>query len=242
MLQAQSGSIPAGLYAWEKLPVKKSAEREGRQLMEGSSPHFDYLEIHATTQAEGATPAPPHAQTDIEEVIIVKEGIMEFTMDGEKATLGPGSVILIPPLAMQALQNVGEGPLTYYVMMFRSHQPMDMARSEAAGGHLFIKADTLAVRKTGKGASISYFDRPTAMCERFEMHVTQLDRPGPSHAPHTHEDSEAILVIEGETEMTIDGKTYRGKAGDLYFIPSGLEHGISNVGDTPCRYFAYRWR
>ncbi len=241
MAFAQGPQIESGVFHWEDLPVKASPGREGRQLFEGSSPHFEYLEIHATTQEEGATPAPPHAQTDIEEVIIVKEGTMKFTMDGEEAILGPGSVILIPPLAMQALQNVGNGPLSYYVMMFRGKKGMDMERSEKAGGHMFIDADDLTFRPSSKGGGIHYFERPTAMCEQFEMHVTQLDRPGPSHDPHTHVDSEIILVIEGETEMTINGEKFHGDAGDLYFIRSGDEHGVSNVGDTPCRYFAFRW-
>ena len=241
MLQLPSEEITSGVYKWDDLPVKRSAEREGRKIMEGTSPHFDFLEIHATTQIKGAKPAPPHAQEDIEEVIIVKEGTMKFTMDGEEAILGPGSVILIPPLAMQALQNVGDGPLTYYVMMFRAKKPMNMERVNKAGGHLFVDADQLEMKPTSKGGRIHYFDRPTAMCEKFEMHVTQLNEKGPSHAPHKHVDSEIILVIEGETEMTIDGKNYQGSAGDLYFINSEEMHGIRNVSDKPCKYFAFRW-
>ena len=241
MAQAQMKEIESGVFHWDELPVKEGTGRVGRQLFEGSSPHFEYLEIHATTQEEGARPAPPHAQADIEEVIIVKEGTMTFTMDGEEATLGPGSVILIPPLAMQQLRNAGEGPLSYYVMMFRAKKPMDMARSREAGGPMFIDARDLTFTPSSKGGGIPYFNRPTAMCEHFEMHVTQLDRPGPSHDPHTHVNSEIILVIEGETEMTINGKTFAGGAGDLFFIRSGDLHGISNVGDKPCRYFAYQW-
>ncbi len=240
-MYAQTDPVVTGIYKWSELPVKKTAERESRKIMEGTSPHFDYLEIHATTQIEGATPAPPHAQEDIEEVIIVKEGTMKFTMDGEDAILGPGSVILIPPLALQSLQNVGKGPLTYYVMMFRGKKPMDMDRSNDAGGHLFLNADELEFETTDRGGRIHYFDRPTAMCERFEMHVTQLNEPGPSHKPHTHIDSEIILVIEGDTEMTIDGKEYQGSAGDLYFINSNESHGIRNNSDKPCKYFAFRW-
>jgi quercetin dioxygenase-like cupin family protein len=241
-MSAQSDEIASGVYTWSSLPVKLTKERESRKIMEGVSPHFDYLEMHATTQIKGAVPSPPHAQTDIEEVIIVKEGTMKFTMDGEDAILGPGSIILIPPLAMQSLQNVGDGPLTYYVMMFRSKKPMDIARGKAAGGHLFLNADSLTMQPTAKGGRIGYFDRPTANCENFEMHVTQLNERGPSHEPHTHLDSEMILVIEGDTEMTIAGQEYQGTAGDLYYIRSNEMHGIRNASDKPCKYFAFRWR
>lgn len=242
MTHVPLNDIESGVYRWADLPVKLSKERESRKIMEGTSPHFEFLEVHATTQPKGATPSPPHAQTDIEEVIIVKEGTMRFTMDGEEAILGPGSVILIPPLAMQALQNIGDGPLTYYVMMFRAKKPMDIARGKEAGGHLFLNADSLTYQETTKGGRIKYFDRPTAMCENFEMHVTQLDHEGPSHAPHTHIDSEFILMIEGKSEMTIGDQVYTGEAGDLYFMKSNELHGIRNVADKPCRYFAFRWR
>lgn len=242
MLHAQNDEIISGVWHWSELPVKLSAERESRKIFEGSSPHFEFLEIHATTQIKGAAPAPPHAQTEIEEVIIVKEGTMKFTMDDAEAILGPGSVILIPPLAMQSLQNIGDGPLTYYVVMFRSRTPMNIARGEAAGGHLFINADSLEYQPNGKGGRIPYFNRPTAMCEQFQMHVTHLDRKGPSIDAHTHVDSEIFLVIEGETELSIDGKKYPGSAGDLYFVKSNELHGMSNASDKLCRFFAFKWR
>lgn len=241
-LMAQFTEVKSGVYEWDKLSVRKGEMREGRRLMEGSSPHFEYLEIHATTQQPGAKPAPPHTQEAIEEVLIVKEGKMKMTMDGESHILGPSSVILIPPLVEQSLENVGDTPLTYYVMMFRSKKPMDLERVEKAGGKRFINADDLISQKTAKGFRVNYLDGPTAMCENFEMHITQLDHKGPSHDPHKHADSEIMLILEGETELNLDGELIHAKAGDLYFIKSGQMHGISNVGDASAKYFAYRWR
>lgn len=241
MSNAQLSEVKSGVYKWADLPVKKGVQREGRKIMEGSSPHFSFLEVHATTQEKGAKPAPPHTQEDIEEVIIVKEGLMKMTMDGESHVLPAGSVILIPPLVEQSLQNVGDGPLTYYVMMFKSKAKTDIERGKNAGGAMFINYDDLEFQPSKKGGKIVYLRRPTAMCEEFEMHVTQLDKKGPSHSPHSHVDSEMILVIDGETQMNIAGNTYSGKAGDLYFMKSNEFHGISNVGDKPCRYFAFRW-
>jgi quercetin dioxygenase-like cupin family protein len=239
---AQLTEIEQGIYRWNELTVKEGNQRVGRKIMEGISPHFEYLEIHATTQEKGAKPSPPHTQKDIEEVLIVKEGLMKMTMDGVSKTLSAGSVILIPPLVEQSLQNIGDGPLTYYVMMFRSKKPVDIERSKAAGGAMFFNVNDLAVKTTSKGSSTSYFDRPTATCGNFEMHVTMLKGKGPSHEPHTHVGSEIILVIEGETEMLIGDQKYQGKGGDLYFINSMELHGISNIGDTSCKYFAYRWK
>lgn len=241
MSNAQMPEVASGLYVWEDVKFKEGQMRSGKRFMEGSSPHFEYLEIHTTTQQAGAKPAPPHTQQDIEEIIIVKEGLMKMTMDGESRMLGPGSVILIPPMVEQSMQNVGDGPLAYYVMMFRSKEPMNIERGVNAGGALFLNRDQLVPEKTSKGGRIAYFDRPTAMCEKMEMHATRLDKMGPSHSPHSHVDTEIILITEGETTLMLDGEEIDAKAGDFYFIKSGQTHGIKNKLDIPCEYFAFRW-
>lgn len=210
--------------------------------MEGSEPHFSFLEIHATTQEKGAIPSPLHTQENIEEVIIIKEGTAKLTMNSQSKVLSSGSIALIPPLTEQAIENVGDDQLTYYVMMFTSKKNMDIERSEKAGGPLLIDFNYLIATKTKKGNVTIYFDRPTAMCENFEMHVTHLNQKGASHDPHSHFHSEIILVVDGQTEMTIDGKKYSGTAGDLFLMKSNEVHSISNVGDTPCRYFAFGWQ
>jgi (S)-ureidoglycine aminohydrolase len=239
---AQLKPIEPGVYHWKDLPVKKSTDRESRRIFEGTSPHFEYLEIHATTQMPGAKPSPPHDNKDIEEIIIVKEGKMKATIGEQSAVLGAGSVILILPLEMQTFENVGDTPLTYYVMRYRSRKPMDIERGKSNGGSLLLNQDSLEFKTTAKGGSRAYFDRPTSMCENFEMHVTQLDKKGPSHAPHTHVDTEVILVIDGTNEVIIEDKKYNGTTGDLYFINSGLSHNGGNGSDATCTYFAFKWR
>lgn len=239
---AQLQPIRSGVFHWDSLPVKKDNQREGRKIAEGTTPEFSYFEIHATTQAKGAVPRPPHTQKDLEELIIIKEGTMKTSIGNKSAILGPGSVLLIPPLESQTFENIGDGPLTYYVFMFRTKDTMNMERSRKAGGTLLLHADSLEKKATAKGASKKYFDRPTAMCANYEMHITYLNSKGPSHAPHQHVDTEMILVLEGKTEMIIDGTTYKAGEGDLYIAESGKMHGISNASDKPCSYFAFKWR
>ncbi|MDP4678772.1 MAG: cupin domain-containing protein [Cyclobacteriaceae bacterium] len=241
MSTAQLKEVNFGVYKWSELPVKQGTQRVGRKIMEGSSPHFKYLEIHATTQEKGAKPAAPHTQQNVEEIIIVKEGLMKMTMDGKSEILSTGSVIHIPPLVEQSMENVGDGPLTYYVMMYTAKKPMDVDRGNKAGGLMSLNSEDLEFETTSKGGKIRYFDRSTAMCEKFEMHVTQLNQKGPSHNPHSHMDSEIVLIIEGQTELLIGDNKYQGSAGDLFFINSNQLHGVSNNADAKCRYFAFRW-
>jgi (S)-ureidoglycine aminohydrolase len=200
------------------------------------------MEIHATTQFKGAKASTAHANDDIEECIIVKEGKLQATVDGKSTVLGPGGVLLLMPHQMHSLENVGDGNATYYVMRYRSKKKMDLERAQASGGTLALNADSLEFIPSVRGGGRYYFDRPTSMCERFEMHVTQLNKKGESHKPHSHIETEIILIISGDTEMTIDGKEYTASTGDLYVMNSGFLHGIRNAKDSPCSYFAFKWK
>jgi (S)-ureidoglycine aminohydrolase len=239
---AQLQAVNSGVYKWADLPVKAGEDRESRRILEGVSPDLEYLEIHATTQFKGAKPSTAHANDDIEECIIVKEGTLQVTIEGKNTVLGTGGVILLMPHQMHSIENLGDGNLTYYVMRYRSKKKMDLERAQASGGTLTLSADSLPFIPSARGAGRPYFDRATAMCERFEMHVTRLDKKGESHAPHAHIETEIMLIISGETEITIDGKEYKGSPGDLYLMNSELLHGIRNAKDTPCSYFAFKWK
>lgn len=234
--------VQSGVYKWANHPVKAGDLRESRKILEGSSAHFDYLRIHATTQFPGAKPSTAHANAEFEECIIVKEGTMKVTIEGQSRILEAGGVIVLMPQQMHSLENVGETNLTYYVMKYRSKKKMNIERGIASGGSLMLHADSLPFKPSTRGGGRAYFDRATAMCERFEMHVTQLNSKGPSHQPHAHEETEIILVMAGETEMTIDGKEYTGVAGDFYLMESQLLHGVRNASDRPCSYFAFKWK
>jgi (S)-ureidoglycine aminohydrolase len=239
---AQLKAVDQGVYKWADLPVKSGEDRKSRKIMEGMSTHLEYLEIHATTQFKGAKPSAAHANDDIEECILVKEGRLRATIEGRSTVLGSGGVILLMPHQMHSIENVGDGDLTYYVMRYRSKNKMDLERGLASGGTLALNADSLKFKPSVRGGGRPYFDRPTAMCERFEMHVTRLDKMGESHAPHAHTETEIIVVISGDTEMTIDGKEYKGSAGDMYLMNSGSLHGLRNAKDAPCSYFAFKWK
>ena len=122
-----------------------------------------------------------------------------------------------------------------------------MDRGKAAGGSFVKDWNKLVFRKHDRGGVRSYFERATAMSKRFEMHVTTL-KPGlKSHDPHTHRAEEIILMLDdgtnekSKTEMLIGDRYYNGAEGDLYYVSTGLLHGIRNTGSVPCSYFAFQF-
>ncbi len=241
VLMAQYDEVRSGIYKWEDLNVRKGDMREGRRLLEGSEFYFEYLEVHATTQEPGAKPAAPHTQQNLEEIIFVKEGTMKMTMNGESKILGAGSLVLIPPLVEQSLENVGNDNLTYFVFMFRSKKPMDITRGIQNGHYQFLNFTDL--QGTKQDSRIQYLpDRPTAMCESLNVHSVKLLQKGSVEVPHNVGKSQAILVLEGEIEVSADGKKTAGKEKDFYLVKAGQSYGISNAGDAPCRYLVVGWK
>lgn len=51
---------------------------------------------------------------------------------------------------------------------------------------------------------------------------------------HSHPQEQAIIVVSGEFELTIDGETRTVQAGDAAIVPAGVEHGV-RTGDKPAR-------
>jgi oxalate decarboxylase/phosphoglucose isomerase-like protein (cupin superfamily) len=69
--------------------------------------------------------------------------------------------------------------------------------------------------------------------ERFSAGVVKLE-PGKGHDRHTHPESDEILyVIRGEGEQEIADEIRHITAGEMVFVPEGVEHGTINTGWEP---------
>lgn len=233
--------LPSRVHSWTQLEQRESGGRISRPILEGSTTHLEYYEIHATTIPPRAEPHPPHEHLD-EELLIVKEGHLEVTIGDQVQVLGPKSIALIQSHEMHGFRNAGDYPATYYVLRYRSRAGMNAARAEENGGSILKDFHSLVYREHDKGGRRNYFDRPTTMCEDFEMHMTNLNEDTDSHAPHTHVVEEIILITEGEVEMHIDGQWFKAFPGDLVFLDSMVPHAARNVGSGQCQYFAFQWK
>ena len=121
-VQAQSdktSAMTSTAIEWNSVEVKTNANGSSRKFFEGPTANLEVLECHASTLNPGAT---NHVilKRPNDEVIIVKEGTIE-AFEGDKwIRVGPGSVIFNAANVPQSMRNVGDGPATYHVVMFRS--------------------------------------------------------------------------------------------------------------------------
>jgi quercetin dioxygenase-like cupin family protein/DNA-binding Xre family transcriptional regulator len=59
--------------------------------------------------------------------------------------------------------------------------------------------------------------------------------PGGGSGPLQHQGEEVGYVIEGQLELTIDGKLHRLEPGDSFYFPSSLLHSYRNAGTATMR-------
>lgn len=63
-----------------------------------------------------------------------------------------------------------------------------------------------------------------------------VDPPGQVWEDYVHATDELLMVLEGELELEIKGRTFRPKIGEEVFIPAHVIHSVRNVGGTTARW------
>jgi quercetin dioxygenase-like cupin family protein len=63
-----------------------------------------------------------------------------------------------------------------------------------------------------------------------------VDPPGQVWEDYVHSVDELLMVLEGELELELQGRTWRPEAGEEVFIPAQAVHSVRNVGGTTARW------
>jgi heat shock protein HslJ/quercetin dioxygenase-like cupin family protein len=116
-----TGAVPLSskVFDWAALKAVPIPNGERRAVLDGPTETVDLLHVHVTTLAPGKVSGPPvrHLQ---EEVLIVKDGEVEVSLDGTTQTAGPGSILFFAAGAVTGLRNVSAAPATYYVIYYKT--------------------------------------------------------------------------------------------------------------------------
>lgn len=110
-------TLTSAAYDWTKLEVVPNAKGSRRAVFDGPTTTLDKAHCHITTLNPGQNSGEPSLHHQ-EEVIIVKEGLVEASVDGKLTTVGPGSVFFMAANAVTRLRNAGDTPCTYIVVYY----------------------------------------------------------------------------------------------------------------------------
>ena len=244
---AQNQPIESKIFAWVDLPITKNPKAEQRQILEGTTPSFKTFKVHATTLHPHSFLKPIHRQEN-EELIIIKEGELTVTIEGKTKKLSAGGIALMLAGDERGFENTSDTNVTYYVFQYESYLPVDKERGKKAGASLMLNWKEMEFKQHDKGGRRDFFNLPTSMATRFEMHVTTLNEGLMSHPPHTHKAAEILLLINSQNDEisskaqeTIDGTWHDAKVSDVIFLQSNVPHGIRNAGKGTCTYFAFQF-
>lgn len=115
--QAEDAALPSKAYKFEDLPVKKNGANISRAVFDGKTHTGYHIDIHITELGPGEQPHPPHHHVH-EEMVMIKDGTMEVSINGRASTVGPGSVTYVASNEEHGWRNVGSSRAMYFVIAF----------------------------------------------------------------------------------------------------------------------------
>lgn len=106
-------------WEWTALEVKTTKTGQRREVVNAPTRTLVNYTCHLTTLNPGQAPHAGHDHPD-EEIMVVKEGLMEATVGGEVHRLGPGDLLFVASGEEHGWRNAGDTVATYYVIRFIS--------------------------------------------------------------------------------------------------------------------------
>jgi (S)-ureidoglycine aminohydrolase len=238
---AQMSPLSAKVYYLEKSTVSKTKTGNTQAIFSGSGAILASHQMNCVLINKGKSLVYAANKSKAERFFIVKNGPVKVKLGDESALLERRSVIVLLPGDELEIKNETDDIASLYEMTYQSIAPIDIDRAVKAGPSFMMHWNDMVFKAHEKGGVRQLFDRQTAMLNRFDIHVTTLNKGFKSHDPHTHKNEEIILMMEGNAEMQIGTDHQKANAGDVVLLNSMVLHNLTNVGDTPCLYFAIQW-
>ena len=97
--------------------------------------------------------------------------------------------------------------------------------------------DTAPKRPRGKLTSTCLLSRGDVAAD--QLAVTWVDvAPGGSQILHNHPEVQIYVIVVGRGLMRVGDEQKEVSAGELIYVPSGLSHGIENLGESTLTYIS----
>jgi mannose-6-phosphate isomerase-like protein (cupin superfamily) len=102
-------------FKYDELAVTTNGQNRQRRMFTAKTHTGFKIESHQSDIAPGEVNHPPHQHLR-EEMMLIREGVMELTIAGKAYRLGPGDVGVIGSNELHNAKNVGTTRATYFIV------------------------------------------------------------------------------------------------------------------------------
>ena len=97
------------------LPMHPSATGLSQHVVQGTLLTGEGVELHNTVLLPGQEPHPPHQHVHAE-FLLLREGNVEWLIDGNRQAAGPGDILYAASQVVHGIRNTGTVPAKYFVV------------------------------------------------------------------------------------------------------------------------------
>ena len=242
----ESSILATTFVDWDSLTPVPTSAGQVRRVFDNPTVAMDKLEVHITTLNPGSESHPVHRHP-WEELIFVKDGEFEFSLNGVKHPAGPGAMVFFASNDPHNARNVGKKPGTYYVLNFvtdLSHATSAKSAAEqAVPGKLassVLDCNSIPTTPTPTGSRVVCANSPTLTFLALESHITTLNVGQQSAANIIDSNDEIVIIKSGKLEVTVNGMASRMNEGSLMYWAPNDKRTMRNIGTKPVSYQVVR--
>jgi len=237
--------LHSSFFDWSSLKVKITPVGQSRFVADSPAQTLTRLECHVTTLRPGFPSHPPHHHPQ-EEMILLRNGTLESSINGNKQRFGAGSLLFLASHDVHNVVNVGDTPATYFVINFHTHATAQVRDQAAAlwAPHTLLASSVidwskLTPKPTKTGTRVSLVNSPTLTYKKLEVHATSINPGTDSTQAHRHPWLQLFIIKEGSVEFTVDGVKHISGPDSIAYVEANALMSLRNAGNTPCSYTVF---
>ena len=112
--------------------------------------------------------------------------------------------------------------------------------TEATVSTTVLTAETAKSTSEEWGEFVEYFGGETEGLSDLLSGTATIKAGLEIHPPHKHAEEEFLMVLEGEGEWSVGGKTFTASTGDMLYAAAWDVHGIKNTGEEPLKFVFWK--
>jgi quercetin dioxygenase-like cupin family protein len=239
---AESTVLGTTFVDWDSLIARTTAAGQQRFIFDNPTPTLEKFEVHVTTLNPGMMSHPPHHHP-WEEMLLIKEGDVEVSINGQPHRAGPGYLIFFASNDPHNLKNVGDKPATYYVINFYTDLVHTVAAKpaveQAVPGKLpssLFDCNSMPATPTPTGSTVNIVNSPTLTFLSLGSHITTLNVGQSTRSEMVDSGDEFVVLKSGTVEVIVNGVASRINAGSVLYWAPNDKRTIRNIGTTPASY------